>query len=115
MDKPRLECRFYRNDAGAEPVREWLRGQQKETRLAIGSDIKAIQWRWPVSKPLVGTFGAGLYEVRTSVGDNIYRVFFCVRGSTMVLLHAFMKKTQKTPQRELDTARRRQKDVEETP
>lgn len=112
MKKPRLECRFYRNDVGAEPVREWLRGQKKDVRVAIGSDIKAVQWRWPISKPLVGSFGGGLYEVRTKIDDNIYRVFFCIRGSVMVLLHGFMKKSQKTPKRELDLARRRQKEVE---
>lgn len=97
---------------GAEPVREWLRGQKKDVRVAIGSDIKAVQWRWPISKPLVGAFGGGLYEVRTKLDDNIYRVFFCIRGSVMVLLHGFVKKSQKTPKRELDLARRRLKEVE---
>ena len=93
-------------------MREWLRDQKKEIRLAIGSDIMAIQWRWPISRPLVGAFGGGLYEVRTTIGDNTYRVFFCLRGTTMVLLHGFMKKTPKTPQRELELARGRQREVE---
>jgi phage-related protein len=64
------------------------------------------------SRPLVGAFGGGLYEVRTSLAGDIYRVFFCVTGDTMFLLHGFQKKTQKTPQREIDTARTRQKEVE---
>ena len=80
-------------------------------RLAVGSDIERVQWRWPVSKPLVGSLGGGLYEVRTSMDGNIYRVFFCIEGSTMVLLHAFTKKTQKTPDGELEIARKRQKKV----
>lgn len=62
-------------------------------------------------KPLVGSFGDGLYEVRTSLAGNIYRVFFCIEGSSMVLLHAFMKKTEKTPDSELEVARKRQKKV----
>jgi hypothetical protein len=64
--------------------------------------------RWPISKPLVGSFGEGLYEVRSSHDVNIYRVFFCIEGSDMVLLHGFMKKTQATPKREVEIARARQ-------
>ena len=49
--------------------------------------------------------------MRTSIDGSIYRVFFCIEGSTMVLLHAFMKKTQKIPNSELEIARKRQKKV----
>lgn len=111
MADPRLACRFYRNAQGAEPVREWLRGLAPGIRLEIGSDVQKVQWRWPVSKPLVGSFGSGLYEVRTSVGGNIYRVFFCIVGQVMVLLHGFMKKDQKTPAMEIAVARVRQKEA----
>jgi phage-related protein len=62
---------------------------------------------------LVDGFGSGLYEVRTSVDDDIYRVFFCNIQRTMVLLHGFMKKTQQTPKADLDLARKRQKIVQE--
>ena len=109
---PRLACRFYRNDAGAEPVREWLLGLDAEVRKEIGSDIKSVQWRWPLSKPLVDGFGEGLYEVRTSHDKNIYRVLFCIVGATMVLLHGFMKKSQATPKQDKELARKRQRDVE---
>lgn len=78
----------------------------------MGSDIQKVQWRWPVSRPLVGSFGAGPFEVRTSFDGNIYRVFFCISGTTMVLLHGFMKKTQKTPEADLEMARARQREVE---
>jgi phage-related protein len=81
-------------------------------RSAVGTDIAQVQWRWPVSRPLVGAFGGGLYEVRTSLDGNIYRVFFCVEGDAMFLLHGFQKKTQKTPQREIDIALARKKEGE---
>jgi phage-related protein len=109
---PALGCGFYRSAAGTDPVREWLRALPRAVRLAVGTDISRVQWRWPVSRPLVGAFGGGLYEVRTSIDGDIYRVFFCIEGSTMVLLHGFQKKTQKTPQREIDTALVRKKEVE---
>jgi phage-related protein len=105
---PKLGCVFYRTASGDEPVREWLRALDAEICATIGKDILKIQWRWPISKPLVGTFGEGLYEVRSAHHGNIYRVFFCIEGSSMVLLHGLMKKTQATPTREVNVARARQ-------
>jgi phage-related protein len=109
---PRLGCRFYRNEGGTEPVRDWLLGLEANVRKEIGSDIKNVQLRWPLSKPLVDGFGEGFYEVRTSHDKNIYRVLFCIVGATMVLLHGFMKKSQATPKQDKEVARKRQRDVE---
>lgn len=58
-------------------------------------------------------FGGGLFEVRTTFLGNIYRVLFCFDASTMVLLHGFKKKSQKTPKPDLNLARRRKKDLED--
>jgi phage-related protein len=112
--KPSLECRFYRSALGNEPVREWLKSLPVDVRAEIGSDIAQVQWRWPIGKPLVDGFGHGLFEVRTSWGGNIYRVLFCFAGTTIVLLHGFQKKSQKTPKADVDLARRRMKGTEET-
>ena len=49
----------------------------------------------------------GLWEVRSDINDGIIRVFFTVINSQMVLLHAFVKKSHKTPTTELNTAKRR--------
>jgi len=106
-----MGCVFYRTASGQEPVRSWLREQDSEVRLQVGSDIQKVQWRWPISRPLVGAIGDGLYEVRTSHDKNIYRVFFCIHENNMVLLHAFQKKTQQLPDKELKLARKRQKEV----
>lgn len=65
-----------------------------------------------MGRPLVGSFGGSLYEVRTNHDDDIYRVMFCLVGSEMTLLHGFKKKAQQTPKPDLDLARRRQKEVE---
>lgn len=47
----------------------------------------------------------GLYEVRVEVGSNIYRIFCCFdEGKIVVLFNGFQKKTQKTPQKEIDKA-----------
>lgn len=109
--KPRLDCSFFKAKSGVEPVRVWFRSLTKAVRLAVGSDVERVQWRWPISRPLVGSFGEGLYEVRTSPDGNIYRVFFTIEGSSMILLHGFMKKTEQTPAREITIARARQREV----
>jgi phage-related protein len=109
---PRLGCRFYRAASGAEPARAWLLSLEADVRKKIGADVQRVRWRWPVSKPLVDSFGKGLYEVRTTADGNIYRVLFCMTESAMVLLHGFEKKTQKTPKAEIEQARRRQKEIE---
>ena len=112
MAEAKLSCAFYRNSQGKEPVREWLRSLNKEDRQEIGSDIRTIQRTGSLARPTVGAFGRGLYEVRTNSSGKAYRVFFSLRGKTIVLLHGFMKKTQKTPVREIETARLRHTQIE---
>ena len=106
-----LACLFYRAGSGAEPVRSWLKKLERAVRLEIGADIQKVQWRWPVSRPLVGSMGGGLYEVRTSHEGDEYRVLFCVEDGAMILLHGFQKRTRKTPDRELRLARERHEEV----
>lgn len=106
----RLPARFYRTDNGREPVREWLKGLDAADRKAIGEDIKDVELSWPIGMPLVRALGHGIWEVRSSLaGSRIARVLFSVEPDCMVLLHGFMKKTQKTPQREIDLAIKRMK------
>jgi phage-related protein len=101
----RLNAIFFKTDLGSEPVREWLVSLPKADRKKIGDDILKVQYCWPISKPLVANLGGGLWEVRSRLADRIARVIFHVEGRTMVLLHGFIKKTQKTPKIELDLAR----------
>ena len=106
-----LDAAFFRTDNGNEPVREWLLSLSKAERKVIGDDVLKVQYCWPIGKPLVGGLGNGLCEVRSRLGDRIARVIFHVEGGTMVLLHGFIKKTQRTPKRELDLAMKRLNDL----
>lgn len=104
----RLPACFYRSGSGREPVREWLKGLDLGDRKAIGEDIKDVEFSWPLGMPLVGSLGRELWEVRSRLPrGRIARVIFCVERQEMILLHGFIEKTQKTPQREIDLALKR--------
>ncbi len=104
-----IEIRFYKAGNGSEPVRRWLKGLDKVARQAIGEDLKTVQVGWPIGMPLVRSLGSGLWEVRSRIPNGIARVLFVMRKQTMVLVHGFVKKSQKTPARDLTVARQRAK------
>jgi phage-related protein len=109
----KLVVAFYRTKTGGEPVREWLKGLPAEDRQVLGRDLRLVEMGWPIGMPLCRPLGNGMWEVRSSLGSNrIARILFCASGRHMVLLHGFIKKTQKTPESELGLARARQKEVE---
>jgi phage-related protein len=103
----RVPAIFYRTEAQGEPVREWLKGLTADDRKRIGEDIKTVEFGWPIGMPVCKPLADGIYEVRTSLSQNrIARVLFYVDNKNrMVLLHAFVKKTQKTPEQDLALAR----------
>lgn len=62
--------------------------------------------------PHTDSFGEGLFELRLKGAEGIARVFFCTLiGRRIVMPHAFVKKTQKTPPREIEIARKRMKEI----
>ena len=62
--------------------------------------------------PHTRAVGGGLFELRLKAAEGIARVFYCtVVDRRIVVLHQFVKKTAKTPARELQIARRRMRDV----
>ena len=97
-------------DLRREPVREWLRGVDPGDRRIVGEDIKDVEFAWPIGMPLVRSLGRGLWEVRGRIGDGkIARVLFCVDRGGMVLSRGFVKKSEKTPKRDIDLALGRKK------
>ncbi|NTW82592.1 MAG: type II toxin-antitoxin system RelE/ParE family toxin [Chlorobiaceae bacterium] len=74
-----------------------------ELLMEFGPDL-----RMPHSKAM----GSGLFELRARGKDGVGRSFYCfVKNKRIVILHAFIKKTQATPKRELTIARKRMKEV----
>jgi phage-related protein len=103
----RLRVVFFKTSRGNEPVREWLKSLTIEQKRIIGEDIKTIQFGWPLGMPVVRKIETGLWEVRSRMLGQIARVLLTVRGEWMVLLHGFIKKTEKTPREDLNLARQR--------
>lgn len=67
-----------------------------------------LDLRMPHSRAM----GSGLFELRPHGREGIARVFYCIKiGRKIIILHSFMKKTGKTPKRELEIARKRQQEV----
>jgi phage-related protein len=107
--KPILNASFYRSDSGNEPVREWLKSLSASDRKVLGEDIKTVQFGWPLGMPLVRHLEGGIWEIRVKLENRIARVFFCLEGSTLVMLHGFIKKQQSTLRQDLDLAKERLK------
>jgi phage-related protein len=108
----RVRAVFYQLPSGREPVREWIKALERSDRKIIGEDIKDVEFGWPIGMPLCRPLSGGLWEVRSNLTQRrIARLLFCIRGGQMVLLHAFIKKTQQTPDSDRDLALMRMKEL----
>jgi phage-related protein len=108
----KLTARFYETGLGRKPVRDWLLELSADDRKIIGGDMQIVEFGWPIGMPTCRSLGAGLYEVRSNLSNGtIGRVIFCIISNEMVLLHGFIKKTQKTPTQDIALAIKRKKEI----
>jgi len=78
------------------------------TRLTELLEEFGLELRMPHSRAM----GGGLFELRPRGREGTARVFYCMMvGRKIIMLHSFIKKTNETPKRELEIARRRQREV----
>jgi len=103
----RLTVIFYKSESGNEPVREWLENSPRSDRKIVGEDIMTVQLGFPLGMPSVRKLDVGLWEVRSKLGNRIARVLFTIEKDVMVLLHGFIKKSEKTPASDLNLAKKR--------
>lgn len=101
------EIIFYKTDNGEIPVKEFLDSLNLKMRAKMLMSIRIVrengyQVRMPYSEELED----GIFELRAKVGSDISRVlYFFVLGRKIVLTNGFVKKTQKTPRKEIDRAK----------
>ncbi len=106
---------FYTTENGREPVREWLASLTRADKKLIGVDIKTVQFGWPLGMPQVRKLDRGIWEVRSALQGRIARVLFTIQNDSIILLHGFIKKIQKTPYQDLRLAKTRAAKLGDTP
>ena len=107
----RLKVVFYKTDLGNEPAREWLKNLTREEKKIIGEDVKTVQFGWPIGMPLIRKLESDIWEVRSHLKIRIARVLFTIITDKMILLHGFIKKSQKTSQDDITLAKKRATEV----
>lgn len=108
----KLSALFYETANGNKPVREWLLGLSEDDRKIVGQDIATVEYGYHLGMPTCRSLGNKLEEVRSDISDKkIARIIFIVKCGYIVLLHGFIKKTQKTPKSDIDLALKRAKEL----
>lgn len=105
---------YYKDASGKVPVREFIAAQEAKVREKIFADLeRLVRENVRLGPPFARKLsGRDFWELRTKApGGDIYRTFyFAFTGRKFVLLHAFHKKSQKTPLHDLELAERRMAD-----
>jgi len=107
------EIRLYETASGNSPVGKFIHNQETKAQAKIIATLRQIQETdhppHRIFQKMTGT--PDLWEVRVKHNTNIYRLLSFFDGSQIIILtHAFQKKTQKTPSKEIDTAKQRKAD-----
>lgn len=105
---------WYKTTSGREVVLEAIKELSKADRQIVGEDLGVAQLRFPKGAPVVKPLGAGLYEVRSTIsGKREHRCIFVYDSDedAFVIVHAFVKKAQKTPLADLKLAKARAKEI----
>ena len=97
--------------SGRLPVKLWIKDLGKNDRGTIGKDLLFLQYNWPIGMPYARYLGSALWEMRSTITNAIARLIFVVRNDKIIVLHAFIKKTQKTPPSEIAIALKRLKSI----
>jgi phage-related protein len=92
---------------------EVVRSYSETIRRAIGSELRLLQTgEKPVHARPLKTVGRGVWELKITDAEGQFRVVYVVkRNDRIYVLHVFQKKTQQTPQRDIDLARARLKEI----
>jgi phage-related protein len=107
---------YYQRENGTEPVSEFIEKLPTKHASKALWEIELLEQfgtslRMPYAKAIEGDKYSGMFELRIQQGSDISRIFYFLPiGNEFILLHGFLKKGQKTPPRELETALRYMKD-----
>ena len=112
------QVEYYKKVNGKIPVVDYLLSLNAKMRAKVFSEIELLEQhgtnlREPYAKQIKGKKYKDLFELRIKFSNDISRIFyFTFKNNTFVLLHGFTKKSEKTPEKELDKALRYKEDYE---
>lgn len=109
MTVPPWEIEFYENDEGGCPVQDFLDGLAKPSRAKVVALIQLLAEQGPTLPfPYSSRVRGKIRELRTQYGKENFRVlYFGASNREWVLLHAFSKRTKRTPEKEIKLAEER--------
>ena len=108
--------KMYEKLNGSIPVKDFIQALQFKQQAKITREIDLLEkfgseLHFPHVDTIKGDKYKGLWELRIELASNIFRIFYFLhKGNNAVLLHGIIKKSQKTPRKELDVALERMKD-----
>ena len=105
---PRFDVEFYETESGDQPAKDFLLSLNKKMRAKMMHLIGILQDnRYELREPYSEHLSEGIFQLRAKVGSDITRVlYFFYYDRRIILTNGFIKKTQKTPAREIERAKR---------
>lgn len=109
-----FDISYYENSSGKSPVEKFIDSLDAKMRAKVFGRMELLEEYGPrLGMPFSRHIDDGIFELRVVQSSDIVRLFyFFVAERTIVLTHGFVKKTKKTPARELEKAKRLRKDWE---
>lgn len=109
-----LEVAFYKTEGGNDVVLDVIRGLPAEDKKRVGEDLKTLQFGHPLGMPRCRPVGK-LWELRSSLpSKREFRLlwFYHKKTNMIIVVHGFIKKTQKTPRKDIDLGEARKGEFE---
>jgi phage-related protein len=116
-NKKQFQAHFFQTPSGNVPVLDWIKSFGEDDRRIIGKAIQKVEIGGPqIGKPTVDGIGDGLYEIRCIVtnGTTEARILFTVSGTSLLLLHGFIKKTNALSKHDRTLAKQRLAEAKRT-
>lgn len=109
-----MEVELYSTASGEEVVANFLDTLPSKDLAKVMRDIDLLsEYGTDLHEPYVKHIDGAIWELRSKFSSNCYRIFYFIwRDNKLILLHGFSKKTQKTPKREIDVAKKRMNDYQ---
>lgn len=103
-----FDIEYYEDSSGSKPAEEFIDSLDVKMRAKVFGRLELLEEMGSqLGMPFSRHLDDGIFELRTVQGSNITRVlYFFVVGERVILTHGFVKKTQKTPLREIARAKR---------